>query len=87
VAVFLGNSTMVTGPLLKIKDANIHNHNGTYRCQVSNAFGSFYLDYHLFLNNKPELVIEPKRKVVKKGESFRLNCKLKNDQDSNAEYM
>ncbi|ODM92163.1 Down syndrome cell adhesion molecule-like protein Dscam2 [Orchesella cincta] len=75
VTSVLGSSAKTQGPLLRLTQTNPF-HNGTYRCEVSNSLGTFSVDYTFLLESNPSLVIEPRRKVARNGESIELSCNL-----------
>jgi hypothetical protein len=78
-----GRLPVLTGPALKVHGPSLSfsrvekSHNGSYRCEVANSFGSIVLDYHLLLQTKPVLTLEPKKKILLRiGQSVELTCKL-----------
>ncbi|CAL8129113.1 unnamed protein product [Orchesella dallaii] len=82
VTSILHTSVVTQGPLLRINHTNPLIHNGTYRCTVTSTIGTFYSDYHFLLESLPVLLIEPKKKVARNGESFELKCGFQSDMPS-----
>ncbi|CAL8129128.1 unnamed protein product [Orchesella dallaii] len=77
VSTVLDSLAIIQGPLLRFTHINPLLHNGTYRCQVNNTFGSVTSIYHFLVESNPVLVIEPKRKVARNGESIELTCNFR----------
>ncbi|CAL8129109.1 unnamed protein product [Orchesella dallaii] len=76
VTSILHTSVEIQGPLLRIHNTSPSAQNGTYRCTVKNTIRTFTSDYHFLLENPPVLLIEPRRKLVRNGDSFELKCAL-----------
>jgi len=75
IPVATGGGVSMKGPLLSFSLVE-SSHNGTYRCEVSNTFGSMNLDSSLIIASLPSVSIEPKKKIVKLGQSVELKCRV-----------
>lgn len=67
---------IVHGPVLSFSNVELA-HNGTYRCEVVNSFGTTSNEVHLIVIITPTLTIEPKQKLqLRLGTSIELVCRI-----------